>query len=113
MIESSVQWLTLAVIGFLSIGLQEAVVKPIAKSFLKRKIIRYAPAAMRFLDQEMAGMLAQDNGGQMEASLIEQLEFLTGESWKKSEIDELFSLYDPRITADRVSSNDDKTNPDK
>jgi hypothetical protein len=113
MIEAAAQWLTIAVISFLSIGLQEAVIKPIAKSFFKRKIVKYAPVAMRFLDQEMTRMLAQDNGKQMEASLIEQLECLTGESWKKSEIDELFSLYDPRITANIVNNSDDKTNPDK
>lgn len=113
MIEAAAQWLAIATISFLLIGLQEAVVKPIAKSFFKRKIIKYAPIAMRFLDQEMLGMLAQIDGAQMENSLIEQLEFLTGESWKKSEINELFSLYDPRITADKASTNHDQANPDK
>lgn len=113
MIETAAQWLVIATIGFLSIGLQEAIVKPIAKSFFKRKIVKYAPIAMRFLDQEMIGMLAQVDGAQMESSLIEQLEFLTGESWKKSEINELFSLYDPRITADRIGTTSDQANPDK
>lgn len=101
MIKATAEWLAIGAIGFLSIGLQEAVIKPIAKSFFKRKLVKYAPIAMQFLDQEIAKMLAQGNSKQMEASLIERLESLTGESWNKNEINELFSLYDPRITASK------------
>lgn len=101
MTESTVEFLRVAVIGFLSIGLEEALIKPIAKSFFKRKILKYAPVAMNFLDRELAGMLSGKNGSQIESALVERLEGLTGESWKKQEIDELFLLYDPRITASK------------
>jgi hypothetical protein len=46
-------------------------------------------------------MIIQNDSETMEALLTERLELVTGESWKKSEIDELFSIYDARITADK------------
>jgi hypothetical protein len=113
MIQHTGQWLFGAAVGFVAIGLDEALIKPIAKKFFKRRLLKYAPIAMQLLDEQMLGLLAHGSGSRIETLLTERLESLTGESWKKSEINELFSLYDPRITADRVSSSNDQANSDK
>jgi hypothetical protein len=101
MIITASEFLTAGVIALAWTGLQEAVIRPVANRFTKRRIIKYAPAAMQFLDEQMPRMIIQNDSETMEALLTERLELVTGESWKKSEIDELFSIYDARITADK------------
>lgn len=93
-----------ALIGFISIGIQEALIKPIATRFVKRKILRYAPAAMQFLDEQMPRMLVQSNSENMTELLRSRLQSITGEDWGEKEINEMFKMYDPRITADRHPS---------
>jgi hypothetical protein len=105
MIESTVQWLAFVVVSFLSIGVMEALVKPLAKSFFKRKVVKYAPIAMQLLDERIPRALASGDDRSIEDMLITRLESLTGESWSKSEINEFFSLYDPRITVNKLRAN--------
>jgi hypothetical protein len=104
MITKASEFLAAGTIAFIWLGLQEALIKPAAKKFFKRKVIKYAPVAMQFLDEQMPRMIVQNDGKTMERSLMERLESITGESWKKSEIDEFFSIYDARITADKHPS---------
>jgi hypothetical protein len=89
-------------IAFLLLGITEAVIKPIAKQWIKRKIIKFAPVAFEILDKEMPELLKAYNGKQLEQVVRAKLETLTGESWSDSDIDEVFKLYDPRITADNI-----------
>lgn len=90
------------ILQFLLIGIEKAFIEPIAKRFIQRKTIKYAPIAMNFLDKRMPEMMQKRATRQeMEDSLRDWLEEKTGESWgAKKDIDEMFSIYDARITAD-------------
>lgn len=89
-------------IGFLVLGFTEAVVKPIATKFVKRKILTYGPVVYSMLDKQMPHLLTKLNGEQLEQFVKEKLEELTGSEWKKSELEEFFKSYDPRITASQT-----------
>jgi hypothetical protein len=88
-------------LAFLFLGVQEALIKPIAKTILKRKIVKHAPAAMQFLDEKMPGAFSRYNARDLNIQLKERLELITGESWGEKEIDEMFKIYDPRINANK------------
>lgn len=90
------------VLQFLLIGVEKAFLEPIAKRFIQKKTIKYAPIAMSFLDKRMPEMMQNRATRQeMEDSLRNWLEEKTGESWgAKKDMDEMFSIYDARITAD-------------
>lgn len=91
-------------LGFLTIGFIEAVIKPIAKRFVQRRILRVAPAVFELLDRQMPQLVTQLDGAQLTAIVRHKLESLTGESWSSPEIETIFSLYDPRVTADKLQS---------
>lgn len=91
-------------IAFLTMGLTEALVKPIARRFMQRRLMRWAPTLLTFLDRQMPSLLQAYRGAELEQVLRTQLELLTGESWANQSLDPLFRLYDPRITADRLHS---------
>jgi hypothetical protein len=101
MIEFAIQNLTSIFLAFILLGVQEAIIKPIAKTLIKRKIIKYAPAAMQYLDERVPAVFSRYNSKEMSYQLKARLESITGESWKDSEINEMFKIYDPRITADK------------
>lgn len=90
------------VISFLALGVAEALIKPIAKHFVQRRLLQHAPTLLRFMDQQMPSLLQAYRGQELEQVLRTQLEKLTGESWTGENLDPLFQLYDPRITADRL-----------
>jgi hypothetical protein len=101
MIELLVGNISSFALAFLLLGVQEALIKPIAKTLLKRKIIKHAPAAMQFLDEKMPGAFSRYNARDLNTQLKERLESITGESWGEKEVDEMFKIYDPRITANK------------
>lgn len=88
-------------IDFIAIGLTAAIITPIAKRVVKRRLIRWAPTAMDILDREMPQLFGNRSGQELTDMLRTQLETLTGESWSDSDLDQVFELYDPRITADK------------
>lgn len=104
MIGSMTEFIFAATVGFVSIGVREALVKPIATRFVKRKILKHAPAAMQFLDEQMPRMLVQSSSDGINELLRSRLQSVTGEEWGDREINEMFRIYDPRITADRHPS---------
>lgn len=89
-------------VAFLVLGVVEAVIKPIAKRFVQRRLLQHAPTLLGFLDAQMPSLLQAYRGQELEQVVRTQLEKLTGESWAGENIDEVFRLYDPRITADRL-----------
>lgn len=91
-------------IGFLALGLAEAVIRLLAKRWIERRLMRWAPTLFNFLDHQMPSLLQAYRGPELEQVLRTQLEHLTGESWADQSLDPLFRLYDPRITADRLHS---------
>jgi hypothetical protein len=100
-IELLVRNISSLALALLLLGIQEALIKPIAKTILKKKIIKYAPVAMQFLDEKMPGAFSRYNARDLNIQLKERLELITGESWGEKEIDEMFKIYDPRINANK------------
>lgn len=91
-------------LAFGGIGLVEAVIKPVAKRWTQRRILAVAPSVLTLLDRQMPELLKQLDGNQLEQIVRHKLETLTGESWQNRDIEPIFKLYDPRITADRQQS---------
>ncbi|MCP9820225.1 hypothetical protein KBZ18_12095 [Synechococcus sp. Cruz-9H2] len=94
-------WNDLAV-AFLLLGLIEALVKPIAKRFVQRRILRAAPLVFAQLDPYLPALLQACYGAQLEQIVRTKLEALTGESWAGEDLGLLFRLFDPRLAADRT-----------
>ncbi len=88
-------------LDFIAIGLTAAIITPIAKRVVKRRLIRWAPIAMDILDREMPQLFGNRSGQDLTDMLRTKLETLTGESWSDSDLNQVFELYDPRITADK------------
>lgn len=93
-----------AILFFLTLGFTEAVIKPVAKQWVRRRVIKYAPMVLEILDKQMPELLKAYDGKQLEQVVRSKLESLTGETWSKEELDEVFRMYDPRITADKTTS---------
>jgi hypothetical protein len=90
---------------FLTIGFIEAVIKPIAKKFVQRKILKYSPIALKYLDAQLPQFLGERTGPELEQIVSAKLEELTGEPWNKAELDHVFKIFDIRIAADQLSVN--------
>jgi hypothetical protein len=90
--------------AFLILGFAEAVVKPIAKRFVQRKILKYSPIVLEAIDKQMPQLLGAYDGKELEQVVKTKLEGLTGESWNQDELEEVFKIFDIRITADRTKS---------
>lgn len=88
-------------LDFIALGLTAAIITPIAKRVVKRRLIRLAPTAMDILDREMPQLFGNRSGQDLTDMLRTKLETLTGESWSDSDLNQVFELYDPRITADK------------
>ncbi|MDM7954559.1 MAG: hypothetical protein QUV07_15270 [Cyanobium sp. CZS 25K] len=91
-----------ALLAFLLLGLSEAIVKPIAKRFVQRRILRAAPLVFAQLDPFMPALLQQCSGSQLEQIVRTKLEATTGESWAGEDLTPLFRLFDPRLACDRT-----------
>lgn len=78
------------------LGLVETFVKPIVISVTRRKTLKYAPVALRFIDEKFAlgleGMTPKD----LERYLKDKLEVATGESWDVNELEDYFKVFDLR-----------------
>ena len=96
-------WLIDLSVGFLVLGLIEAVIKPIAKRFVQRRILQAAPLVFAQLDPYLPALLQECNGAQLEQIVRTKLETLTGESWAGEDLGLLFRLFDPRLAADRAN----------
>jgi hypothetical protein len=67
-------------IAFLMLGLVEALVKPIARKFVQRRILSAAPLVLEQLDPYMPALLQQCSGAELEQIVRTKLEAVTGES---------------------------------
>lgn len=89
-------------LAFVGLGIVEALIKPIAKRWVQRRLLAAAPAVMELLDRQMPQLLTQFDGAQLEELVRHRLEQATGESWTGKDVEPIFRLYDPRITANRL-----------
>ena len=83
-------------IAFVMFGLVEAVIKPIAKRWVRRRIIRAAPVILRAIDARLPELLALPTGEALEAQVRTIAEQVTGESWATDDLGPLFELFDLR-----------------
>ena len=97
-------WLLDLAIAFLVLGLVEAFIKPLARQFVRRRILAVAPQLFTQLDPIMPGLLQTNNGEQLEQVVRQKLEALTGESWATADLEPLFEMFDPRAAADHASA---------
>lgn len=81
---------------FVSIGLSEAIVKPIAKRWVQRRILRAAPAILREVDRRLPELIALPSGQALEEHVRNIAEEVTGEKWASKDLGPVFTLFDLR-----------------
>jgi hypothetical protein len=85
-----------AALVFLTLGLTEAVSKPLAKRWVRRRILRAAPVILRAIDARLPELLTLPTGEALEARVRTIAEQVTGESWADDDLGPLFELFDLR-----------------
>ena len=88
-------------IAFLTLGITEAVVKPVAKRWIQRRILRAAPVILREVDLRLPELLTLPTGAALESRVRTIAEEVTGESWATDDLGPLFTMFDLRKAADR------------
>ena len=88
-------------IAFLTLGITEAVVKPVAKRWVQRRILKAAPAILREVDRRLPELLTLPTGAALESRVRTIAEEVTGESWATDDLGPLFTMFDLRKAADR------------
>jgi hypothetical protein len=91
-------------VSFVVLGLIEAVVKPIAVKWTRRRIVATAPQVLEMLDILLPDALKVMSGDDLDRFVRTAFSSLTGDDWSKENLDYFWELYDPRISADRVLS---------
>ena len=86
---------------FIGIGLTEAVVKPIAKRWIQRRILRAAPVILREVDRRLPELLTLPTGAALESRVRTIAEEVTGESWATDDLGPLFEMFDLRRAVSR------------
>lgn len=81
---------------FVGIGLSEAIVKPIAKRWMQRRILSAAPAILREVDRRLPELIILPTGQALEKHVQDIAEQVTGEKWSSQDLDPLFALFDLR-----------------
>ena len=81
----------------------EGIAKPLTHYFFNQKIRQYGPAVFDFLDRTMPELLIQYNGQQLTEIVKHKLHDISGQIISTSDVDKIFKLYDPRLTADLQS----------
>lgn len=84
------------VLVFLGLGITEAIIKPIAKKFIQRRILNAAPNILREVDRRLPELLTLPTGEALEARVRSIAEEVTGESWATDDLGPLFTLFDLR-----------------
>lgn len=91
-------------IAFAMLGITEAVVKPLAKRWVQRRILRAAPAILRAIDASLPELLAQPTGTALEVQARSIAEEMTGEFWAEADLGPLFTMFDLRRAVTRPES---------
>lgn len=85
----------------LALGVVEAVLKPIAKLWVQRRVLAWAPLLLERLDPLLPQWLAECDGAELELRVRELAEEITGEDWSRVDLAPLWQLFDPRRCATR------------
>lgn len=89
-------------IGFLVLGVVEALIKPLAQWFVERRLRAALPRLFEMLDPLMPGLIAQYTPGELEDIVRAHLTEITGDDWSSENVDAVFRLYDPRANAEHL-----------
>ena len=84
------------ILVFIGLGLTEALVKPIAKRFVQRRLLAAAPLILREVDRHLPELLTLPTGAALEARVRTIAEQVTDESWAEDDLGPLFELFDLR-----------------
>ena len=87
--------------AFVLLGLVEAVVKPVARRWVQRRILKAAPAILHEVDRRLPELLTLPTGAALESRVRSIAEEVTGESWATDDLGPLFTMFDLRKAADR------------
>lgn len=87
----------------LALGVTEAVIKPLAKRWVQRRLLAAAPAVLRQIDALLPELVLTCTGPELEAAVRLAFEQATGESWASADLDPFFELYDIRQAANHLS----------
>lgn len=90
--------------AFVVLGLIEAVIKPLAKRWVQRRILRAAPAILRAVDARLPELLTLPTGAALESRVRSIAEEVTGESWATDDLGPLFEMFDLRRAVTRPES---------
>ena len=91
-------------VSFALLGLIEAVVKPVATTWARRRIISWAPVVLEHVDFLLPEVLASKTGAELDQLVRDTFTKLTGDDWSAVDISYFWQLYDPRAAADRLRS---------
>ena len=81
---------------FIGLGVTEAIVKPIAKRWVQRRVVQAAPLVLQKMDSILPELINMPDGLAVEEKVRAIAEEVTGESWDNIDVDLLFNLFDLR-----------------
>lgn len=86
---------------FIGMGITEAILKPIAKRWVKRRIISVAPIVLKEIDKRLPELIQLSSGKDLEDQVRKIAEDATGESWKDTDLGPIFTLFDLRKAVEK------------
>lgn len=99
-----------AVTTALVLGVTEAVIKPLAKRWVQRRLLAAAPAVLRQIDAVLPELVLTCTGPELEAAVRAAFEQATGESWAHENLNPFFELYDIRKAALNIGTTERTAN---
>lgn len=86
-------------IAFAMLGFTEAVIKPIAKRWVQRRVLAAAPLVLKHLDDRLPALLLSTDPEGVESYVRGLFEEATGEDWSTADLNPFFRLFDIRKAA--------------
>jgi hypothetical protein len=95
-------WVLDLVISFILLGLVEVLIKPAAAYWVRRKLIRWTPLVLVYVDQVFPDLMAGNSSEDLEKLVRAKFSELTGTDWSDTDLDYFWKLYDPRVTLKKL-----------
>jgi hypothetical protein len=97
-----INWAFSLVISFILLGLVEAVIKPAATYWVRRKIIRWTPVVLSYVDLILPDFLLNSGPEDLDKLVRAKFSELTGNDWSNVNLDYFWQTYDPRVTLSKL-----------
>lgn len=101
-----INWGFNLVVSFGLLGLIEAVIKPAATYWVRRKIIRWTPVALAYVDKMFPDLVVGRSSEDLDQLVRVKFSELTGEDWSTADLNYFWKLYDPRVTLHKLANSD-------